>query len=379
MVGFANGFESNMSKIVTVVVSGVGSTIGLGIAKALKISADRWKTTGQGIGDIRIVGIDSNPLAVGLHCLDSVHLVPSGVVSFEDYYQGIISVCQKERADIFLSGWDGELILLGERADHFYAQCGTKIGHRHTGIAEAADKWLTYVLLAQKSGIAMPMTVQPLDEAAVGELMNTYPAPYIMKPRRGSGARGLFTVKTLEEIRFLSSYLEDPILQEELLPAEEEYTIGVFMMDGGEASGALVLKRSLMSGLSYRMEVVHEPVLTEFAIAAVRAIGLVGAANVQLRWTSDGPKLLEINPRFSSSSSVRAYYGFNEPELAIRYFLYGERPQVNSVQTGICLRYWEEMFVPADARIKGAQGEFTTGYSYGLIANGWQKEIDTLE
>jgi carbamoyl-phosphate synthase large subunit len=377
MVGFADGFESNMSKIVTVVVSGVGSTIGLGIAKALRISADRWKQTGQGIGDIRIVGIDSNPLAVGLYCLDSVHLVPSGVASFEDYYQGIIAVCQKERADIFLSGWDGELIALGERADDFYAQCGTKIGHRQTGIAEASDKWLTYVLLAQKSGIAMPMTVQPLDETAVGEFMNAHTAPYIMKPRRGSGGRGLFVVKTLEEIRFLSSYLEDPILQEELLPAEEEYTIGVFMMDGGEASGALVLKRSLMSGLSYRMEVVDEPVLVEFAISAVRAIGLVGAANVQLRWTSDGPKLLEINPRFSSSSSVRAYYGFNEPELAIRYFLHGERPQVKSTQTGICLRYWEEMFVPADARIKGAQGEFTTGYNYGLIADGWQKNVDT--
>jgi len=45
---------------VVVVVTGVGSTIGLGIAKALRMAANG----AQGLGNIRIVGVDANPLAV---------------------------------------------------------------------------------------------------------------------------------------------------------------------------------------------------------------------------------------------------------------------------------------------------------------------------
>jgi carbamoyl-phosphate synthase large subunit len=353
--------EIIMENVLTVVVSGVGSTIGLGIAKALRMCSI------YGIDKIRIVGVDANPLAVGLYCLDAAHLVPSGTDSFDAYFEALVEVCREEEADIFLSGWDGELIPLGNRAEEFFDLSGTQVGHRPFGVAEASDKWLTYEHLALRHKISMPKTVLTSDVEGMRILMENYPAPYILKPRCGSGSRGLFKVKTLDEALFLTSYLGEAVLQEELLPADEEYTIGVFMMDKGDSSGAFVLKRSLMSGLSYRMEVVENTELANFAIEAVRALGLEGVANVQLRQTSEGCKLFEINPRFSSSSSVRAVYGFNEAELAVRYFLLKERPKIQKTLKGICLRYWEEMFIPADAKVTAAEGSFARGSVYGLV------------
>ncbi len=354
-----------MSEVV-VVVTGVGSTIGLGVAKALRMASN----DPAGVGSIRIVGVDANPLAVGHYCLDKSYIVPSASPDFEPYFHALAAVCRKEGAAILFSGWDGELIPLGQRRHEFFELAGTQIGHRSEGIFEASDKWLTYRCLSS-AGVPTPVSILPNDTAALDWFMSTYTAPYILKPRIGAGSRGLFKVTTRDEIDFLSKYLGSAVLQEELLPADEEYTIGVFMMDGGEEAGTLILKRSLMSGLSYRMEVVEDEEIASCAVAAVRALGLVGANNVQLRRTADGPKVFEVNPRFSSSTSVRAFFGFNEPECAIRYFYKGERPALRGCRRGYALRYWEEMFVGSEAPENAEKGIFETGQVFGLVQNGY--------
>jgi carbamoyl-phosphate synthase large subunit len=357
------------SNDVVVVVTGVGSTIGLGIAKALRMINgfdDLGSSNKNGTGRIRIVGVDANPLAVGLYCLDASYLVPLGSHDFTTYFDALVDVCKREQAAILLSGWDGELIPLGERHEDFFNLSETRLGHRVMGIREASDKWLTYLVL-NENNIPTPHTVLPEDKEGLYQLFNTCKPPYIVKPRQGSGSRGLFKVCTIEEVRFFSNYLKDIVVQEEILPADEEYTIGVFMLSEGEAVGTMILKRSLMSGLSYRMQVFEDAELSECAIQAVKALGLVGAANVQLRRTKDGPKVFEINPRFSSSTSVRAHFGFNEPEMAIRYFYHNERPILNEQRKGYALRYWEEMFLDSDSVERARKGSFDSGYARGLV------------
>jgi carbamoyl-phosphate synthase large subunit len=355
-----------MGEELVVVVTGAGSTIGLGVAKALQIASNQP----DGVGRIRIVGVDSNPLAVGHYCLEKSYLAPSASPDFEPYFQALVNICKREGAAILFSGWDGELIPLGQRRQEFFEQSGAQIGHRPEGIREASDKWLTFECL-KRAEVPTPASILPEDSEALDWFMAKYKPPYILKPRVGAGSRGLFQVSTIDEIRFLSSYLGSAILQEELLPADEEYTIGVFMMDRGEEAGTLVLKRSLMSGLSYRMEVVENKEIAACAVAAVRALGLVGAANVQLRRTPDGPKVFEVNPRFSSSTSVRAFFGFNEPECAIRYFYKGERPLITGCRRGYALRYWEEMFVGPEAPENAQKGIFEKGLAFGLVESGY--------
>ena len=43
--------------------------------------------------------------------------------------------------------------------------------------------------------------------------------------------------------------------------------------------------------------------------------------------------------------AVRAHFGFNEPEMALRSFFYGEALPAPKVFSGVALRYHEEVFV----------------------------------
>jgi carbamoyl-phosphate synthase large subunit len=54
----------------------------------------------------------------------------------------------------------------------------------------------------------------------------------------------------------------------------------------------------------------------------------------------------EFNTRFSGTTPIRAYFGFNEPELAIRSYFLGETVAAPEIRPGFCVRYVEEIMLP---------------------------------
>ena len=56
-------------------------------------------------------------------------------------------------------------------------------------------------------------------------------------------------------------------------------------------------------------------------------------------------KIFEINPRCSSSTVMRAFYGFNEPEMALRTMVLEEKVTPRPLSTGIALRMWDEIYI----------------------------------
>jgi carbamoyl-phosphate synthase large subunit len=61
--------------------------------------------------------------------------------------------------------------------------------------------------------------------------------------------------------------------------------------------------------------------------------------------TSNGPIPFEFNARFSGTTAVRAYFGFNEPEMVLQnYYLKENLPEV-VIRKGLALRYLEEVFL----------------------------------
>ena len=53
-------------------------------------------------------------------------------------------------------------------------------------------------------------------------------------------------------------------------------------------------------------------------------------------------KLLEINPRISSSTSIRAAFGYNECKMAIEYYLENKKPEQPFIKQGRAVRYIED-------------------------------------
>jgi carbamoyl-phosphate synthase large subunit len=334
-------------ELITVIVTGVGAPVGVGTIKSLRASPL----------PLRIVGVDSEPLAQGLFRVDRAHLIPSARQDPDAYYEALVKTSQGEGADILFSGWEGELPLLAERKADFEERTGTILPLAPDATLKALDKWLTVKVL-KDCGIPVPDTVVPSEQEQLAAFQQKHAYPYIVKPRHGSGGRGLFLVNSDEEFSFFCRYVPNPIVQEQLLPDDREYTVGVFLQEDGEPVGALALKRSLSGGLSYRMESDRNVEACNVAIQAAEALGSIGPVNVQMRLTSSGFRVFEINPRCSSATCVRANFGFNEPELAIRHFVLKETLSPPSVRPGICLRFWEELYLPVDAKLHAQQGEF---------------------
>ena len=68
----------------------------------------------------------------------------------------------------------------------------------------------------------------------------------------------------------------------------------------------------------------------------------VGPTNFQFRVHDGDVKLLEINPRISSASSIRAAFGYNEAVMALEYFLNNRIPPVPQTGSGQAVRYVED-------------------------------------
>jgi carbamoyl-phosphate synthase large subunit len=55
--------------------------------------------------------------------------------------------------------------------------------------------------------------------------------------------------------------------------------------------------------------------------------------------------LLEINPRISSSTSIRTKFGYNEALMSVDYFLNGIIPTQPKIQKGKAIRYTEDLII----------------------------------
>jgi hypothetical protein len=72
---------------------------------------------------------------------------------------------------------------------------------------------------------------------------------------------------------------------------------------------------------------VEDPEVVAYAEEIARASALRGSANVQVRKTGEGVRLLEINARFSSLALARAFAGFRDVEWSVGLAL-GREPEL---------------------------------------------------
>jgi carbamoyl-phosphate synthase large subunit len=71
----------------------------------------------------------------------------------------------------------------------------------------------------------------------------------------------------------------------------------------------------------------------------------VGPTNFQFRVEDEGLRLLEINPRISSATSIRSAFGYNESLMAVEYFLENKAPAQPFIRKGTATRYTEDLII----------------------------------
>ena len=216
-------------------------------------------------------------------------------------------------------------------------------------------------------GFEYPFYADSGDRPAIDALLGRTGFPILAKPLFGKGGEG---VRRIDDESGLARIAGKPgyVVQEYLGSDDSEFTVACICDKTGNVRGCITMHRQLLHGTTYRAEVCVNPIVSEQAIAIARELRPIGPVNIQMRMHRGRAVCFEINLRFSGTTPMRARFGFNDVEFALRHFVLGEAPaDLPVVTSGIALRYWNEMYVdPVAVRQLRASSELPDARSYKL-------------
>ncbi len=325
------------SEPIHVLVLGVGGNVSQGILKALAASKL----------PCRVIGACVSSLSFGLYTVDKSYVSPAA--ADPTFLSWLIGVCRADHIHVVLSGVEPILAVLSREAERIRSETGAIcIVSSPECLAIADDKLLTCQWL-KNSGFAFPQYAAAQDSGGIEALVSRCGFPLIAKPRSGKGARGIIAVNNVEDLRSVTGK-EPYVIQEYIGDPNQEYTVGCFSDCDAKVRGAIVFRRDLLEGTTYRAEAGLFPTVRAEAIRIAEALRPMGPCNIQMRMHRDVAVCFEINVRFSGTTPVRARLGFNDVEAALEHFILG-RPAVDLplITGGIALRYWNEAYVDPTA------------------------------
>lgn len=321
----------------TVAVTGVGAIIGQGIVRSLRAPGCK----------VRIVGIDRNPRSPGTHICDVFEAKPCVDESSAEYSAFWERIVKTHQIALVLPGLELDVHFLNQQRAWFESIGVVLALNAAELIEQAGDKWAFGQTLASIGYPVIPSVRPDTWQEAVEALG---PAPLLLKPLQGNGSRGILTLDDSRDFEYWKAKLRMPWMLQRIVGSDDqEYTVGVFGLGGGRYSGPLIFRRRLSAaGSTLEAEVVRRHDIIETAVERLCAhFAPVGPTNLQFRLEDDTPYLLEINPRFSSSNSLRTAFGFNEARMAIDYYLHGRQPDVPALLDGVAWRYTEDLVIHA--------------------------------
>jgi carbamoyl-phosphate synthase large subunit len=135
------------------------------------------------------------------------------------------------------------------------------------------------------------------------------PGPWVVKPRFGRGSRDVHVVSTQAGLRTALAATPQPIVQTQL--TGREFTVDALV----DRSGALIAaaprwRLETKAGVSTKGETFADDEVVNVADLVLKAVGLIGPANVQGFVTEDGAVVVhEVNPRFSGGLPLTQHAG----------------------------------------------------------------------
>lgn len=322
---------------IRVLVTGAGSGVGQGIIKALRVSDL----------PVTIISADISPLNTGLYRTDEYLILPK--VEDEGSLPVILSAIREKEIDVVMIGSEFDL--------EFFSRHRAMIENETKSLVIASpletvlmsnDKWLTVEFL-RSHGLPYPESFLPQDLGNALGKAGDWGYPFVLKTRFGTASRHVYFINNSDELSFFYGKVPDPMLQRIIAKPsgrlDHEYTCSVFKCLNGEVIGPFTSRRTLRGGSSWVVEVDEFKELYGLLNSIGDVVPSMGSLNVQLMIGPDGPVPFEFNARFSGTTAIRAFFGFNEPQMVLQnYYLHEDLPQVN-IRKGTVLRYLEEVFI----------------------------------
>lgn len=320
-----------------VLITSVGSRVGLGLLESLRPERDRFA----------VIGVNAIADTPQNFCCDRAYLAPATAerAAFAGRLRAII---EAERPAAVLAGRDEELDCLAALAGD--ASLGDVLfltpGAEATSICN--DKYETW-RFARAYGL--PFAESAVDAEGLARIIARTGYPVIAKPRSGGHAsRGVHVVRddgeagqALAAGRFVFQAFIEPSSASIAIARDLSFGVpwsfqmrdiryaaeGVIGRNGDVICVSSVVSETT-GGLSMRMTVVDDPEVEGVHRAYARALaarGHFGPLNLQGKKTATGEFLpYEVNGRFTGSVMARTLQGYNQVVHALDYFLAGRLP-----------------------------------------------------
>lgn len=241
--------------------------------------------------DVRVVATDRSPLSAAGQLADAFHLVPS--LTDSSFLPVLLEIVRAENVRAIVPTIDPELSILAEASDALAAAgCLAVVSDPATiaicGDKVASSRWI------DEQGLPVPRQYETTE-------LDQLPAdawPLFFKPRQGSSSIGAQRVASRGEVERLVEH-HGPGVVEQLVDGPE-FTMDCWVDASGSCS-AVVPRRRLATRAGEVSKGITEgqPGLEELTARLVEALpGARGPITVQAMLGTDGPRFIEINPRF---------------------------------------------------------------------------------
>lgn len=341
-----------MDRLNILVTSAGSAGHGSSIAKALLLSKL----------DLNIIGADMSGRMLMASPLETKKVIPAA--SDERYLDKLKELIREYAIDCLFTGSEQELVKVADNREEIEATGATVFLNNTETIRTCKNKLLCNKLL-EELGFQPPKTVH-IQTPEDLDKVRFWPA--VIKPYLESGASAnVFVAEGKDDLQVFANYLlkrKVRIIAQEYLPYDNnEYTVGVTTeLAEPRVKGSIAL-RKFMEGMTRFIQ--HGKVVISSGITQgefddfrevrtaceqiAQGIKSTGPLNIQLRLVDGVVKPFEINPRFSGTTSARAFNGYNEPEFFIRKYVLGDPAAGQSLRTekkgyvvkGLDERYFE--------------------------------------
>ena len=258
---------------------------------------------------LEFLSADIDPHAPGLYLVDAAHrvLLPRG--DDPGFVDAVLGVCREREVDVVVPTVDTELVPLAESREDLAAAGVSLLVAPTRALRLCLDKWA--LMQVVDGSVPIPRSAPLDDDFDLGP----FELPVLLKPRVGSGSRGVRRVDSWEG---LGAIRDRSLLVQEHLPGPE-YSLDVLASADGEVRAVVPRERLRVdSGIAITSRTVHDDELESVGARAAEAVGLTGVANVQVMRDAAGtPRLIEINPRFPGTMPLTVASGVNMPRLAL--------------------------------------------------------------
>ena len=326
-------------KKINILVTGAGSGVGQSIIKALNLSKLK----------LNIFSADINAYNAGLYRTKKSLIIPR--IEKKDSLKKIIRIIKANKIDILFIGSEYEIYFFAKNKDRIEKETNVKICVSSTEIIDIAnDKFKTFKFL-KKNNFGAPKSFL-INNKNFHKVYKNLKKPFILKNRFGTSAREVFLIKNKED--YLSYYktLSFPMAQENLRKNNknyDEYTCSIFRDNTGRLIGPFISQRFLKFGTSWILKTIVNNKLSNLIKNIANKLENFGTINIQLMKKNNQFLPIEINSRFSGTTSIRAALGFNEPEMYIKNFFMNKKIKNKKIKKGYVFRYVEEIFLNSDS------------------------------